>query len=70
MSEQIKPDSNQFPKWMRWLAQDADGRWWGYEHEPHLAEVSWYENEVGLSVLLELSVKSNDWKESLQKIGD
>ena len=66
----MKPDSNQFPKWMRWLAQDADGKWWAYEHEPHIAAVSWYENEVGHSVFLEKTVTSEDWTKTLQKIGD
>lgn len=64
----MKSHSNQFPKWMRWIAQDADGQWWGYEHEPHLAESSWYENEVGLSEKIEEQETVSNWKESLEKL--
>ena len=35
------------PKWAKWIACDADGTWWAFEAEPHLANQSWYENEVG-----------------------
>ena len=70
MSEKIKPHSNQFPAWMRWLAQDEDGKWWGYEHEPHMADISWYENEVGRSALVNLACRSINWKKSLKKIID
>ena len=70
MCKQIKPNSNQFRPWMRWFAQDANGKWWGYEHEPHLADTSWYENEVGMSELVDIRTKSVDWKQSLQKIHD
>ena len=64
----MKPDSNQLQKWMRWIAQDADGQWWGYEHEPHLADSSWYENEVGLSEKISGIEKANKWRESLTKL--
>ena len=68
MSYFMKPDSKQLPSWMRWLAQDADGAWWGYEHEPHLADIAWYENEVGLSIKLSEDTEIGDWKHSLQRI--
>lgn len=35
------------PEWVRWLAQDRNGSWWGFEHEPNEGAYSWYENEVG-----------------------
>ena len=34
------------PSWVRWLAQDSSGTWWGYEAEPHRHESGWYENDV------------------------
>ena len=66
----MKPDSNQFPRWMRWIAQDADGCWWGYEHEPHMADSGWYENEVGLSAKISTDNKNADLKDTLKKIND
>lgn len=38
------------PAWVGWLAQDADGTWWEFEHEPNRHERGWYENEVGRRV--------------------
>ena len=52
MSENYRVDSSEIPDWVCWIAQDADGTWWGYEVEPNLAHLSWYENEVGNSVRL------------------
>lgn len=51
-------DSNQLLSWMRWIAQDKDGHWWAYEHEPHMADSGWYENEVGRSVKLRKESKN------------
>jgi hypothetical protein len=64
----LKPDFSQIPDWVRWLAQDADGTWWGYEHEPNLADANWYENEVGRQLKLGYSRLRTDWKESLKKV--
>jgi hypothetical protein len=62
------PDFSQLPDWARWLAQDADGVWWAYEHEPNLADTAWYENEVGRGIELGRSAISADWQMSLKKI--
>lgn len=35
------------PDWVRYIAQDEDGQWWGYEAEPNRSHIGWYENEVG-----------------------
>lgn len=53
------------PAWARWLAQDADGSWWCYEHEPNLAHLNWYENEVGRSVRIRKDASNPDWRETL-----
>ena len=53
---------------MRWLAQDADGVWWGYEHEPHMADSSWYENEVGRYAAIGKKTENSNWKHSLRKL--
>ncbi|CAA6827715.1 MAG: Unknown protein [uncultured Thiotrichaceae bacterium] len=54
------------PEWVRWIAQDASGVWWGYSVEPLRFDKGWYENEVGDTVRLgETDVA--DWKSSLMK---
>jgi hypothetical protein len=62
-----------FPEWVRWLAQDQSGAWWGYECEPLQFDSGWYENEVGRRLKLvstkNIPEKENpDWRLTLQKI--
>lgn len=58
------------PPWAHWIAQDEDGSWWAFEAEPHLAEHSWYENEVGRIHRLGKSEVEMDWRNSLIKTKD
>ena len=57
----------ELPAWVNWLAQDADGSWWGYEAEPHQAHQGWYENEVGRSLRLGQAVPNPHWAQSLTR---
>lgn len=61
-------DFNQIPDWVCWLAQDADGSWWGYQVEPNLSHLSWYENEVGKSIHLGKSAPDKNWGLTLKRI--
>lgn len=65
--ENCRPNRNKLPDWVQWLAQDADGSWWGFEAEPHQADKSWYENEVGRYLRLEAGEPNSKWQESLQR---
>ena len=56
------------PSWVCWLAQDADGMWWGYQVEPNLSHQSWYENEVGQCVRLGKTVLNKDWVTTLKQL--
>lgn len=62
----LSPPEN-WPEWVRWLAQDADGGWWGYEAEPNLADGCWYENEVGRVVALGRGAANPEWRRSLRR---
>jgi len=69
----MKAEFNEFPDWVCWLAQDANGIWWGYEVEPNMSHNGWYENEVGRSVEVyrigELGIENvNAWKHSVCKV--
>jgi hypothetical protein len=61
-------DSAILPSWARWVAQDADGTWWAFEHEPNEGSTSWYENEVGDSARLRKDLPNNDWRRTLMKV--
>jgi hypothetical protein len=56
------------PPWVRWLAQDQDGAWWGFEHEPNEGDTAWYENELGRYVLLGRGAPNEDWRQSLHRL--
>ncbi len=61
-------DLERLPEWVAWLAQDADGAWWGYEVEPLQYHRGWYENEIGRRVSLGQGVPDANWRESLRKM--
>lgn len=56
-----------YPVWVNWLAQDADGAWWGYEAEPHQHDSGWYENEIGRYIKLDSADINPGWRNTLQK---
>ncbi len=56
------------PEWVYWIAQDADGVWWGYQVEPNQSHHSWYENEVGKSIRLGAGVRNPDWICTLKQV--
>ncbi len=59
---------NEIPDWVCWIAQDADGVWWGYQVEPNLSHQSWYENEVGRCVCLGKQVQNPHWLATLKRL--
>jgi len=59
----LKPDLSAInvPEWVNFIAQDADGNWWGYSVEPLQNHRGWYENEVGQNVKLLQTEASDNW---------
>ena len=62
------PDCSQLPDWVRWLAQDADGSWWAYEHEPNMADSGWYENEVGRNIYVRKDMPNSLWRREIHNL--
>jgi len=62
------PLSNNIPEWIKWLAQDADGAWWGYSVEPLQFSHGWYENEVGDKIKIQQDEANPNWENSLTKV--
>ena len=56
------------PGWVRWIAQDADGNWWGYEHEPLQHDSGWYKNELGRNIKLTPQPRQVEWQQSLTRV--
>lgn len=56
------------PPWVRWVAQDRSGVWWGYSAEPLRNDNGWYENEVGRCIRLG-TTPADDWEHSLRAVG-
>lgn len=60
--------ADKLPEWVAWLAQDADGSWWGYEAEPLQYHRGWYENEIGRRVKVCRDAPNPGWPDTLRKI--
>ena len=58
----------ELPEWVAWVAQDADGTWWGFETTPNEQHNGWYENEVGRYLRLYQDQPNENWQDSLRKI--
>jgi hypothetical protein len=56
------------PDWVAWIAQDADGAWWGYEVEPLQHDNGWYENEVGRNIKLVSTDIKSTWQDTLKRV--
>ena len=63
-------DLSDLPAWVRWIAQDRDGGWWGFEHEPNEGDYGWYENEVGRVLRLTAGDRNDAWRMTLRKLRD
>jgi len=57
----------EIPDWINWIAQDADGAWWGYSVEPLQHDSGWYENEVGDRLKLGCTEPNPAWRDSLRR---
>ncbi len=65
----MKKDSiNNYPKWAKWIATDADGACWVFEHHPHEHQKGWYENELGRYKKVTQLNPNINWRQSLQQI--
>jgi len=56
------------PGWVAWVAQDADGVWWGFQVEPLQHDVGWYENEIGRCVRIVATKPEPDWRSTLERL--
>lgn len=63
-----KQQMHALPDWVSWLAQDADGTWWGFEVEPLQSHNGWYENEVGRCMKITLESPNLNWSKTLRKV--
>ncbi len=62
------PKQQDLPMWICWIAQDANGVWWGYEVEPIMHENGWYENEVGKYYKICADSPNLSWCKSLKSV--
>lgn len=54
----------ELPEWANWIAQDADGEWWAFTHEPSIEGDRWYTDDCIPSGTLRLcsTPVSADWR--------
>ena len=54
---------------LKWIAQDENGVWWGFENKPVAAIHGWIDEDEGLKVLLKQEQQANSaWKDTLRKL--
>jgi len=53
---------------LNWIAQNANGIWWGFEIEPVLGGEDWENQQNGMKILLKEEAGNSNWKETLQKL--
>lgn len=66
--EKILLQNTKLPEWVNWLAQDANGTWWGFEIEPLPHHQGWYENEIGRCVHLLQEAANHQWEQTLTRL--
>lgn len=57
-------DWDSAPPWANFIAMDADGSWWWFEHRPHAGHLAWI-NHPGVSGKSERVKGAAFWRESL-----
>ena len=55
------------PHWVRWIAQDKDGKWWGYKTKPKAGYTLWIPKSINMCKGLYTSKPSKNWREELYK---
>jgi len=53
---------------LNWIAQNANGVWWGYELEPVAGAEEWENPQNGMKILLKEEQANDGWKDTLQKL--
>lgn len=55
--------------WAGWLAMDADGEWFEFEHRPEKGTSGWFEREGRIRGILGTDdIDGLDWSSTLQKL--
>lgn len=64
----MKPKWEDIPDWVNWLVMDCQGRWWGFENQPTVVEISGgkgWDEVYGDKMII--APKLIDWKNSIEK---
>lgn len=55
------------PKWAQWLAQDADGTWWAYEHAPKPGRYR-FQVDTGEADIISTTSCNPNWRDTLRRL--
>jgi hypothetical protein len=53
---------------IKWVAQDAEGIWWGFEHEPEADDKGWTSIKFTNYIRIGKGPTTPAWKQSLKKV--
>ncbi len=56
-------------KTLNWIAQDANGVWWGFENKPVPGINGWIDGLDGTKILLKQDINENEqWRDTIQRL--
>lgn len=62
-----KPEWKDIPVYINWIAQDADGDWYGYDEKPEKRGNYWYGYHLSKSYYLKESDPNEEWYNTLEQ---
>lgn len=61
-------DTVPIPPEIRWVAQDAEGIWWGFERQPVQEANGWTDHQCGNYIRIGRGARSSHWADSLWRV--
>lgn len=62
----MKPSVEYAPRWAKWLAQNADGKWYWFEYQPTAVDGEWHAVRYTRKELA--NPEEVPWHETLEEI--
>lgn len=60
--------SDKAPEWANWIAQDANGSWWYFEHEPSAVGSCYWDGGFGKLGFVRKDAPSPNWRTTLARV--
>ena len=60
----------EIPNWVKWVAQDSDGAWYGYSAKPSQSSHQWNcdISRINITKIGDSGKRSRKWKDTLHEV--